>query len=492
MTFMPFGNFQPDLPAIGNPGALQAKNCLPKTGSYGPFKALSAVGGAITGNARGSYWAIHNAVKYNFAADATKLYLYDNASAWTDVSRPATTYSADFWDFISFQNRVIATDGGSGPLQYFDMGVSTDFDNLPGSPPLAKVISVVRDFLVCGNYEIGAEIEPGGIAWSGFNNTALWTPSLATQSGRRPTRGAGGDVVRIIGGSQGMVFRNGAILLMRYAGPPNIWQFDDVTTLHGTPSGRSVAWSRDLAFYYSEDGFQQLDRASLKITPIGHGAVNDYFLDNCAPSEVFNVHGAVDRANSLVYWAFRSSSSSVPFNRMLVYNWIDQRWAYAEIDVEMMGEFVNAGFNLDTIGAVLGGNIDSASINVDSLLYTGGALSFIGFDAAHIAGTFTGAALTAEIDTGEREADETHRTMVNGVKPRIEGNSSTVVSIAPVTRNLPTSNPVQGTFAAVNAATGQADMRINARYMRYRVRIAGGFTHASGVTPVSAKRRGRR
>lgn len=491
MTAIPFGEFRPDLPQINNPGALQAKNCLPKTASYGEFRSLSPIGNALALQAKGIYWAIVGGVKYNFAADAQNLYLFDNVATWNDISKAATVYSASLWDFISFQKRLIATDGGAGPLQYFDMGTSALFADLPGSPPRARVIAVVRDFLVLGNYEIGSEVEPGGIAWSGFNNTELWTPSLATQCGRRRTRGPGGDVVRIISGSQGMVFREGAIVLMRYIGPSDIWQFDDVTTLHGTPAGRSVAWSRDLAFYYSQDGFQQIDRRSLAITPIGHGAVNDWFLANCAPTEVVNLFGAVDRANSLVYWAFRSSSSSVPFDRILVYNWVDKRFSYAEINVEWIGEFVTAGYNLDTIGAVLGGNIDSASINVDSTLYSGGALSFVGFNPSHIVGTFGGAALTAEIDTTEAAASEVGRGFVNGVRPVVESNVATTVQIAPLTRNLPTDAPVLGSFVGVNTSTGQADMRTNARYMRYRVKIAGGFTHATGVSLV-AKKRGRR
>lgn len=491
MTKIPFGDWHPDLPAIDNPGALLAKNCLPRSASYGELRDLASISDALALEARGSYWAIFGGVKYNFAADMENLYLFDNAGSWDDVSKAATTYSASFWDFTNFQNRVIATDGGAGPLQYFDMAVSSLFADLPGSPPRARVIAVVRDFLVLGNYEIGSEIEPGGLAWSGFNNTEIWTPALATQCGRRRTRGAGGDVVRIIGGSQGMVFREGSLLLMRYAGPPTVWQFDDITTLHGTPAGRSVCWDRDLAYYYSQDGFQQINRRSLEITPIGHGAVNEWFKTECAPAEIVNLHGAVDRAHNTVYWAFRSTSSSVPFNRILVYNRIDKRWAYAELEVEQLGEFVTAGFNLDTIGAVLGGNIDSASINVDSELYSGGALSFIGFNPDHEAGLFNGDPLVAEIDTAEAEVSEIGRGYTSGVRPIVEGTPATTIQIAPLTRQRPIDNAVQGSYVNVNASTGQADMRVNARYMRYRVKIAGGFSHATRVS-LAAKKKGRR
>lgn len=493
MTLVPFGNFKPDLPAKNNPGALLAKNVFPfGPNSYKPVRELVSLSDALARQCRGSYWAIQGGVKYNFAADAENLYLFDNTGSWDDVSKPATVYTGNYWEFIKFLDRVIATDGGSGPLQYFDMGTSATFDDLPGSPPIARAIAVVRDFVVLGNYQYGSEIEPGGFAWSGFNNTELWTASLATQCGRRPSRGEGGDVQRIIGGSEGLAFREGAILLMRYVGSPNIWQWDDVTTLHGTPAPRSVCWSGDKAWYYSQEGFQQIDRRTRQITPIGHDAVDEWFKTEVAPAEIVNVISACDRLRNIVWWAFRTTSSSVPFNRVLVYNYANSRWAYAEIEVEFFGEFVSAGYNLDTIGAILGGDIDSASINVDSELYSGGALSFIGFDPDHVAGNFGGDALVAEIDTGEfSPGSDRKRAYVSGVVPQVEGNSSTTIQVAPVTRNLLTANPVQGSYQNVNQSTAQADMRVNARYMRYRVKIAGGFDHATGVELVT-KMRGRR
>jgi hypothetical protein len=486
---LPFGNWMPDLPAEGNPGALLAKNCHPLAVSYGEFRSLTELSSALDLQCRGSYWAAYNGVNYNFAADMESLYLYDGAGGWDNISNGV--YSASFWDFTHFQNRILAADGGAGPIQYFDMGASSDFDDLPGSPPLARVMAVVRDFLVLGNYEIGSEIEPGGLAWSGFNNTEIWTPSLATQCGRRRSRGDGGDVVRIVGGSQGIVWREEAILTMRYAGPPTIWQFDDVTTKHGTPAGRSVCWTRDQAFYYSQEGFMQIDRRTMQITAIGEDQVDDWFLAECAPAEIQNLFGGIDRKRGFVYWAFRSSSSSVPFNRVLVFNYLKNRWAYAEIEVEWLGEFISSGYNLDTIGAVLGGNIDSASISVDNPLYSSSALGFIAFDPSHRAANFAGDPLVAEIDTTEAGPSEMKRGFVNGVVPIVEGGPDTAISVAPLTRNSLTENPQLGSFVARTADTGQCDMRVNARYMRYRVRVAGGFQHAKRIN-VNFKERGRR
>lgn len=491
MAKLAFGEWLPDLPANESTGALLAKNCIPLANSYTQFRGLQSFSSALTGVARGNFWMRSAAgAVFNFAGDATRLYLYDGAAAWTNVSRPATTYSASAWDFISFQDRILATDGGASDIQYYDAGVSTTFDNLPGSPPRGKVLGVVRDFVLIGNYVIGAEVESGGLAWSGFNNTALWTPLLSTQSGRRRTRGGGGPVQRIVSGTRGLVFRENAVLLVSYVGPPNIFQVDDVTTLHGTPAPRSVTWTEDFAFYYSAEGFYQINRRSLELTPIGAFKVNAWFIDNAAATEIVNMQGTVDRTRNLVYWAFKSSSSSTSFDRILVYNRLAQRWAYAELSVEYIGEFSSVGYNLDTIGAILGGNIDSTSISVDSAAFAGGGTSLLGFNTSHQAATFSGAALTAEIDTSEYEVAEGRRGYTNGARPVVETTVSSTIDVAPLTRGRTQDNAVLGSYAAVNAI-GLVDLRVNARYQRYRVRIAGGFTHAVRID-LPLKSRGRR
>jgi hypothetical protein len=490
-----FGDWLPDLPENENPGALIAKNCIPLLKSYGSFKSLASFTPALAGGgARGMFWLRSAAAgSFNFAGDAANLYLYSGGGTWGNINKPATTYSADFWDFTNFQNRVVVTDGGAGAVQYYDIGVSATFDDLPGATALrAKVVGTLRDFLLMGNYQIGSEVEEGGLAWSGFNNTENWTPSLSTQSGRRRTRGAGGEVQRIVSGTEAIVFREQSIMLVNYIGPPNIMRVDDLTTGHGTPAPRSVCWTRDLVFYYSSEGFFQLDRSTRAMTPIGAFKVDDWFKANAAKSDISRMIGTVDRVRGLVFWAFRSSASSVPYDRILVFNWRSQRWAYAEIETEFLGEFAALGFNLDTIGAFLGGNIDSASINVDTDAFKGGDTSFVAFDSMHRTATFTGAALTAQFDTGEFRSDEIKRTYVRSARPIVQTVEADVpIEVAPLTRDRVADNPVTGPFVAVNAQ-GLADARVNARYQRYRVRISGEFDHATRVELVGAKLRGRR
>lgn len=474
-----YGDWLPDLPAYQNPGSILAKNCIPRAKSYRDFKSLFQFTDALDMPALGSFWARQsNDTIFNFAGDQTKLYALTSGTTWSDVSQAMTSYSASFWDWVQTNDRIIATDGGATDLQYYDMGVSSTFLDLPGSPPRFKSIALIRDFIVGCNWSFGGDVEPGGFAWSGFNNSEIWTPSLATQSNRVPSRGAGGQCQRIIPGRRGIALREQSIVMIDYIGPPTVFNVDEVIVNHGTQAPRSVCWTRQHVFYHSTEGFMMMDRNTLNITPIGAGKVNNWFTAEIAGEELPFMLGAVDRRRGLVFWAFKTSSSAVDYNRILCFNWIFQRWSYAEIETQFIGEFSSVGLSLDDLDSIFPDGIDIDSIPVDSDAFIGGALSFLAFNSDNEACTFDGAALVAEIDTKEMAALG-RRSFVPGVRPIVDGMPSNV-EVAPYTRSRVIDNPVLGNYSAINAI-GMCDLRVDARYHRYRTRITGGFDHGQGV-----------
>lgn len=492
-TEIPYGEFLPDLPDFENPGALLAKNCIPKATSYSELRNVNPTTNALTTKPLGSFWARSSGDIVNaFAGDTAKLYKLNNPTTWGDVSRPATAYSASFWDFAQFGDRILATDGGATAVQYYDMGTSVTFDNLPGTPPRARVLAVVRNFVVLGNIVGDPTFKQNAVAWSGFNNTQIWTPSLSTQSNILQLGGNGGAVRRIIGGNIGFIFQERSIQSMTYVGPPTVFRIDEFVTDHGTYAPRSVCSSKDFIFYLSADGFYKVDRKTLQITPISKNKISRWFVSQIASSEVINVLGVVGRSQTLVYWLFRASSSSPTYDRMLIFDWQNERWSYAEISLAFIGEFASAGANLDTLDAIFGGTgtggIDVHSIPVDTNAFSGGVSDLVAFGPTFAAGALDGTPLVAEIDTSEF-AVSGQRTYIPHVYPLIETTTGTV-EVASLTRDLLTASPVLGTYRA-QRPTGKANCRNDARFVRYRTRITGGFTHAKGVQ-VEPKSRGMR
>ena len=482
---VPFGEWLPDLPEHENPGAIIARNVIPEIASYRSLNSPKAFTNALAKACLGTFWLqATDGTVFNFAGDANALYRLTDVT-WNDVSGPSAPYNADSWEFTKFGDRIIATSIGD-PMQCFDVGVDTDFKDLPGTPPQAARIATIRDFVVVGDI---SGLGPHWIQWSGFNNSEIWKPSLATQSDRSELFGRGGRVMRIVPGEYGVLFQEHSIARMDYAGPPVVFQIDEVERKRGTPAPGSVIWSGRNVFYYGWDGFYHFD--GTKSDPLSHNRVSRWFERNIAPPALKTMRGAVDRLNRLILWAFSTDGVTPYNNRLLIYNWAADKWAYAEIDTEVIDEYVSPGYTLDELDLVLG-NIDDDSINVDSTTFQGGDINLQIFTPAHETATLSGDPLPATIDTKEISSGQGARIYCNSIEPMIESPEAPQVRVRVGSRNRLGETPIFSPAKGTNGINGEVSLRANARYMRFRAEIDGPFRHATGVSARVAPRRSRR
>lgn len=472
-----FGEWLPDLPALLNPGALEARNVIAQQSSYRPVRSLINIStSALTNPALGFFWlqdAANNAVL--FAGDQTALYQFNaGTSTWNNVSKVGGYTAVTNWAFTKFGNFVIAVADGEPP-QVFEVGVSALFADLAGSPPEAARIATVRDFVVLGDLSTGAS----RIQWSAFNNATSWTPSRATQADSNEIFGRAGRVQQIVPGEYGVIFLEHSIYRMDYTGPPITFTLSEVEPNRGTPAPNSVAWTGRQIYYYSHDGFYVTDGIGLS-RPIGVNRVDRWFRDEAAASEVDSMRAAVDRRNRLVVWAFKAAAGSAQNDRLLIYNWGTNRWSYAVIDTQVISDTVSSGLTLDQLDTVLPGGIDIGSINVDSPAFQGGALDFVAFDSSNRYSTFAGAPLDGVIDTKEISDSRGGNVNINAVRPLVDGNSPTITAQLGSRNRQVAGNPMFGAASTLNQI-GEANFRDTDRYQRVRLNISGDYDHAIAV-----------
>lgn len=484
-----FGEWLPDLPAKENPGALIARNVIPQIQSYRELRDISTFTDTLTAACLGFVWGHDDTnTVYNFAGDATTLYRLDGGNSWTGVNGPSGPYSTALWEFAEFGgNRMLAVNEND-PIQKYDMGTDVVFADLAGSPPSAKRVGIVRDFVMLGDI---AGLGPNYIQWSGFNNSEMWTPSLATQSDFQELKGRGGRVQRVVPGEYAVIMTEQSIFRADYAGPPVVFQIDEVERKRGTPAPGSVVWAGERVWYFGHDHFYFFNGQFSE--PISNNRVSRWFASQVATDALDQMRGALDRRNSLVIWAFRTSNSLTYNNRLLIYNWAADKWSYAEVDTEIIEEYVSPGFDLDSLDGPLPAGIDTDSILVDSDQYAGGSLNLIAFNAAHTGGTFDGLALTATLDTKEIGSGDGKRIIINRLRPLIEGTAGAMtVTVQPGSRDSLADNVIFDSAISENGLNGEFNMRKNARYHRYRFAIAGGFEHANGAELYGRASGGRR
>lgn len=481
MTVVPFGEWMPDQPK-SQTGVTTANNVIARKGSYGPLPALSAYSGAITARCQGTIAVLDDSsVVKNFAGDATKLYLLDGTT-WNDVTRSSggayAVPAEDRWEFAKFGSRVIAANGAD-VLQVYQLGVSSVFAALGGTPPVARHLCVANNFLVTGD----ASGNRQRVQWSAIDDVTSWTVSASTQADYQDLVGGVGPVQRIFGLEQGaVVFQSTGVWRMDYAGPPTVFNFTLVDPARGLIGPAAAAAIGPIVFFLAQDGFYAFDGQTS--TPIGGEKVDRYFFNDLEPDYLSRVTMEVDPRNKLLFVSYpgRDSTSGTP-NKLLIFNWQIGRWSSGEATVELLGRLLTTGVTLEGLDA-FSASLDALAFSLDSPVWAGGKMILGAFDTTHKLGYFNGAALSPTIDTVEAQLTPMQRSFVSEAWPMVEGGT---LSVAPITRNRLNDDPTIGTAVAQNAI-GFVPLNSDARYHRFRLTIPAGETwdHAIGIEPVFA------
>jgi hypothetical protein len=480
---VPFGEWLPDQGDLGNPGATVATNVIPDTGLFRPFYGLSpSAGTAISAYARGAISASgSDGFYYNFAGDETKLYSRSSAatsSAMVDVSRTSGAYATsetNRWDFAKYGEKIIATNYDDEP-QVITFG-DTNFIDLPGSPPKAKTVAVIGDFVVLGNLDESGTKNVQKVKWSGFGDETAWAPSPTTQSDEQILEGNYGSILRIVGGDFGSIFCERGIIRMEREGPPTVFGFYPAERKRGAISAGAICDAGSVMFYISNDDIYVFNGSESQ--NIGAGKVARTILDDLDPSFHHRMTSAADITRSLAMWSYAGSgNNNGQPNKILIYHWPSGSWSIAEVETNALYGYMSPGYTLEGLDEI-STSLDALGASLDSVTWQGGNLGIGAFSASNVPSTFNGNALTAVVETKEFEASSGLAALVDQTRPLIEGDSATI-TVQHGTRARQSQNTTWGSSVSVND-DGAFDVRRSARYHRLRFTISGGFTKALGA-----------
>ena len=489
---LPIADYAPDLPANNSSGAsTNLVNLFPRTKeSWGPVGTLQALGGTgLSGQCLGALTAIDTgANNYIFAGDATKLYLqapgstgFSNVSVGGGYSVP----SGEHWNFTQYGQRVIAAAQGQN-LQSYVLNSSSAFANLAGSPPQARYIATIKDWVMVANTYDGTNGEqPQRVQWCAIDDPTTWPSAGSTTeaqllAGSQIIPGDQGWITGIVGNlgtSDGAIFFERAIWRVVYQGSPTVFGFYPAEGARGTPAPKSIAQLGALVYYLGEDGFYAFDGSNS--TPIGVDRVDKTFWANVNESYLFNVIGAVDPLNRLVMWLYPSNSSpqGIP-DSLLVFNWALNKWGFAQVSAEYIFRAITQGYSLDSLDGT-GYNLDTLPFSLDSRVWTGGQVLMAAFNTSHKLSYFTGSPAPATADTVEVEpfGKMGRRAFLTSTRPMIDGGSP---SVQVGVRNRLIDSPSFTVASSINA-NGECPVRVDGRYLRGRIQTSGTFTHLQGL-----------
>lgn len=435
--FIPFGEYLPDQGNYNNPGTPYLTGCLPEANGYTACQSpVTLSTNAIDAYPQGAFSAVDSGgTSYTFVGNASKIYLL-SSSAFSDVSVGGgySTDASDIWDFTAYQQYIIATNYVDA-VQYYEMGVSSNFANLTGSPPKARYCARVRDFVVLGGINDGTAY-PNRVQWSAFDDpTGSWAVSATTQADYQDLPSNRGWIKRIVGGEYGVVFQEHAITRMTYVGSPVIFQFDEVEAGRGTRAPGSVVKFGNGIFYLGTDGFYVFNGSYS--TPIGSEKVNKTFFAEVDTNYYHTIKATLmaDKQIIMVSYAGPNNTGGQP-NKQLFWNYGQNRWSYAEQQIGMPFLMHSESTDLDDITT----SIDSLTYSLDSLAYTSGNIQLAGFGLDKKLATITGEAIQATIQTRD-------------FRPNA-GGQCTIFEYRPVitTQDIDISGSVTGSISARDSA----------------------------------------
>lgn len=490
---IPFPEFMPDQPDYGGPGTDTAFNVLPRTAkSYGPMPAFASyASSSLTARCQGALSTLDKdgAVSI-FAGDINNLYrLASGSTAFSTVSKSASPYncpSQGRWSMCQFGQQALACNLND-PIQTWTLGVSAAFADLAGTPPKAKHIVSVKNFVLLGfTNDAVSGVQPQRVWWSGINDSTSWlTPgtsaALAVQSDYQDTPGEHGWLMGLVpnlGFADCALFFERAVYRMQYVGAPYFFAFAPAEKVRGTSAPGSLVQLGAMVYYIGEDGFYAFDGNTS--TPIGALKIDKTFLDLVDPNYLDRISGAVDPVRKIVYWAVPSAGQGGVCDRIVAYHTVLDRFSMVTGQVvELLFRALSIGYTLEQLSPGLYASMELIPFPIDSRVWTGGATLLGAFNSSHTLGFYNGANLAPTLDTGEAPLFDGRRGRVSSVRPLVDGGSP---SITVRHRLRPMDALIDETPVAMNVL-GDCPVDVDDRVMRFRMTLPAGstFEHAMGV-----------
>jgi hypothetical protein len=463
-----------------------AQNVIPASQGYKPFRAINPFSDALTARCQGAWSIKDNAgTAHVYAGDATKLYLLGGDASWDDATRTVggayTTPQDGQWRFVKYGALGVAVNG-SDAAQKITLASGTNFEALGGSPPTAKHIAVVREFLVMGNVTSAQN----RVQWSASNNAENWT--TGSNEANQQDIPDGGTVQAIVGGEVGYVFQERQIVRMVRVAAPITFQFDVVEQNRGVLAPYSVVPVGGGVFYLGQDGFYFFN--GVQSVPIGENGIDDTFFNEVNSDYYDRVSVAVDPIKKLVLVAYPTGGGGEP-NKILIWHWPsnERRWSYAVQNCEILFSFFSLGIGLDSLDALYP-SLDAMPFSLDAAAFQGGNQALGAFNSSHKLSFFDGTTLEAVMTTGEGQLNPDGRSQVQEVTPLIDTSAATVAMGVRETQ----SGTVTYGSASSQRATGICPVRSTGRFHRAKVTVSAGtsWSYAHGVDVVRAVKAGRR
>ena len=346
---IPFPEYAPDVTPLGQAESQVIYNVVPKSDGYGPIQSMTPYTESLPAPCRGYFYGRKpDGTVTIVAGTATDLYIMNPIDlSWTLASKGGASYGAvptdDNWVFVQFNDLIIAVQKNAPP-QKLAQSTSSSFVDLGGNPPYAGWVAIIGFFVV-----LTALQENGQRAqWSDLDAPEQWSAGVGLSDFQDFPDG--GSCLACSGGdAYGVIFQEQSLRSMTYAaGSVAIFQFYRFSTQEVLYAKYSIVNVGNRVFYIGASGFKMIVSTGDPVE-IGKDKVNVTFFNDVDASQLQLIIGAVGPTATRVYFAYKSQIGGTPgqFNRILVYDYILNKWARLNVSGEYIASLAKPGLTLE-------------------------------------------------------------------------------------------------------------------------------------------------
>jgi hypothetical protein len=407
------------------------------------------------------------------------------AGGWGELSPFTTENILRIWGEDNYGEDLLfnVRDGG---IFYWDTSAdtlgtdrATALADIPGAdattPTIAKQILVSdtdRHVIVFGCDPLDAigTQDPLLIRFSSQESLTDWTPTPTNTAGDLRV-GAGSEIICAVETrQQTLVFTDTSVHSLQYLGPPFTFGLDQISENTTIISPMAAVAIDDNVFWMGEGDFYvytgQVQKLPCTVRSYVFNDINNSALDVC--------NAAANTAFSEVWW-FYPSADSEDCDRYVMYNYIEQSWAYGQL---ARTAWQDKGININPIAA-----------GTDGYLYL--QESGVNDGSTNPPSPITSYVLSSQLSLGQGE----EFVFLSKIIPDLTFDASTVddpsADFILEVRNFPggaylqsdTSNVVQTSTTPVEQFTDQAFVRLRGRSFALKVESSTAGTQWRLGTP---------
>jgi hypothetical protein len=255
---------------------------------------------------------------------------YGTGTTATNASITGTPINAIDWCLDNW-GQVLIANPLNGPIYQWNPSSGSILANvIANAPPVNAGCFVAmpqRQIVTWGSTNTGIG-DPLLIRWCDVNNYNDWIPTLVNQAGsyRIPK---GSKIVQCIQGpQQGLVWTDLGLWAMQYAGPPYVYQFNELGNGCGLIGRRAASSVNGVVYWMGQSQFYRL--AGSGVEPI-QCPVWDVAFQDLDTTQVDKIRVAPNSRFGEISWYYPTAGNNGEVSHYVKYNFILNQWDYGTL-----------------------------------------------------------------------------------------------------------------------------------------------------------------